>query len=478
MSWRDNGVGADPALEALQSMPVSTPKRLYVTTGQHDTPPNDFEFDQQLRMRERWFARFLKGDPEPIEDGPLVRSAALPADAATYTDPTSLWRHRADDSLPPQSSTLSRLFLREGGALSAQAPTTSEPPQRVVHRMPPGYTAQQWAQSGGGTTLAPTLSVTPLSEHVYTSEPFAEPFEIAGLPTLELALTPMHPRFFVAARLDLIPPNGGAVTVGRGAAGERQSGVPSPTTLSIGLDLLDTVVPAGARLQLRVRNHYIVNTSQGEYFHTMPYLSDYDVDVEHSPGALSFVDLPLRQDIELDLTTAATELSVSAPAAVDFGLQSAPAWASTIYFVLMSLSGQGPGLPLPGGDRRTRSSPRRCFPASSGSSTPMAPRALPCSSSPWRRCQPSSSAPICTSPRWLSSVPTSVPAHPSPSSSSPDGTGSSGPSQYGPARTAPNDEPADGTDPADRLSRANSPFARSEELVRQDALSLQVLDLL
>ena len=350
MSWRDNGVGADPALEALQSMPVSTPKRLYVTTGQHDTPPNDFEFDQQLKLRERWFARFLKGDPEPIEDGPLVRSAALPADAATYTDPTSLWRHRADESLPPQSSTISRLFLREGGALSAQAPTTSEPPQRVIHRMPPGYTAQQWAQSGGGTALAPTLSVTPLSEHVYTSEPFAEPFEIAGLPTLELALTPMHPRFFVAARLDLIPPSGGAVTVGRGAAGERQSGAPSPTTLSIGLDLLDTVVPAGARLQLRVRNHYIVNTTQGEYFHTMPYLSDYDVDVEHSPGALSFVDLPLRQDIELDLTTAATELSVSAPAVVDFGLQSAPAWASTIYFVLMSLSGQGPGLPLPGGD--------------------------------------------------------------------------------------------------------------------------------
>ena len=106
-------------------------------------------------------------------------------------------------------------------------------------------------------------------------------------------MTPLHPRFFVAARLDLIPPNGGAVTVGRGAAGERQPGAPSPTTLSIGLDLLDVVVPAGARLQLRVRNHYIVNTPQGEYFHTMPYLSNYDVDVEHSPGALSFVDLPL-----------------------------------------------------------------------------------------------------------------------------------------------------------------------------------------
>jgi len=350
MSWRDNGVGADPALAALQSMPASTPKRLYVTTGQHDTPLNDYELDQQLRMRERWFARFLKADPEPIEDGPLVRSVALPPDAATYTDPTSLWRHRADESLPPQLSSTSRLFLRAGGTLSAQAPTTSEPPQRVSHQVPPGYTALQWGQSGGGTAVVPTLNVTPLSEHVYTSAPFAETFEIAGLPTLELAVTPLHPRFFVAARLDLIPPNGGAVTVGRGAAGERQPGAPSPTTLSIGLDLLDVVVPAGARLQLRVRNHYIVNTPQGEYFHTMPYLSNYDVDVEHSPGALSFVDLPLRQTVELDLTTAATELSVSAPAPVGFGLRSAPAWASSIYFVAMSLSGQGPALPLPGGD--------------------------------------------------------------------------------------------------------------------------------
>ena len=351
MSWRDNGVGADPALAALQSMPASTPKRLYVTTGQHDTPPNDYEFDQQLRMRERWFARFLKADPEPIEDGPLVRSAALPSDAATYTDPTSLWRQRADGSLPPQGSSTSRLFRRAGGALSAQAPTTSEPPQRITHQVPPGYTALQWGQSGGGTAVAPTLNVTPLSEHVYTSAPFAETFEIAGLPTLELAVTPLHPRFFVAARLDLIPPSGGAFNVGRGAAGERQPGGPTPTTLSIGLDLLDVVVPAGARLQLRVRNHYIVNTPQGEYFHTMPYLSGYSVDVEHRPGALSFVDLPLRPAVELDLTTAATELSLSAPAPVGFGLRSAPEWASSIYFVAISLSGQGPAVPLPGGDQ-------------------------------------------------------------------------------------------------------------------------------
>jgi len=351
MSWRDNGVGADPALAALQSMPASTPKRLYVTTGHHDTPPNNYERDQQLRMRERWFERFLKGDPEPIEDGPLVRSAALPADAATYTDPTSLWRHRADDSLPLQPSSTSRLFLRAGGTLSAQAPMTSEPAQRVSHQVPPGYTALQWGQSGGGTAVAPTLNVTPLFEHVYTSAPFAETFEIAGLPTLELAVTPLHPRFFVAARLDLIPPSGGAFTVGRGAAAERQPGGPSPTTLSLGLDLLDVVVPAGARLQLRVRNHYIVNTPQGAYFHTMPYLSGYDVDVEHSPGALSFVDLPLRPTVELDLTTAATELSVSAPAPVGFGLRSAPDWASSIYFIAMSLTGQGPAVPLPGGDR-------------------------------------------------------------------------------------------------------------------------------
>ena len=350
MSWRDNGVGADPALAALQSMPASTPKRLYVTTGHHDTPPNNYERDQQLRMRERWFARFLKGDQEPIEDGPLVRSAALPVDAATYTDPTSLWRHRADDSLPPQPASTSRLFLRADSTLSAHPPTTSEPAQRVSHQVPPGYTALQWGQSGGGTAVAPTLNATPLSEHVYTSAPFAEALEIAGLPTLELAVTPLHPRFFVAARLDLIPPSGGAFTVGRGAAGERQPGGPSPTTLSIGLDLLDVVVPAGARLQLRVRNHYIVNTPQGAYFHTMPYLSGYDVDVEHSPGALSFVDLPMRPTVELDLTTAATELSVSAPAPVGFGLRSAPDWASSIYFIAMSLTGQGPAVPLPGGD--------------------------------------------------------------------------------------------------------------------------------
>ena len=114
--------------------------------------------------------------------------------------------------------------------------------------------------------------------------------------------------------------------------------------------MLDVVVPAGARLQLRVRNHYIVNTPQGEYFHTMPYLSGYDVDVEHSPGALSFVDLPLRNSVELDLTTSATALSVAAPAPVDVALRSAPTWASSVYFVAMSLSGQGPALPLPGGD--------------------------------------------------------------------------------------------------------------------------------
>ena len=349
LSWRDNGAGGDTALAALQSMPTSTPKRLYLSTGQHGTPQNDYQASLQLQLRARWFARFLKDDPEPIEQGPTVLSAALPGDATTYNDPTALWRHRADAALPPTNAVTTSYFLRSAGALSTQAPTANEPADRIVHSVPPGYTALQWGQSGGGVNASAMFAQMPLSDQVYTTPPFPDAIEIAGTPMLELRVTPLDPRFFVAARLDVLPPSGGELTVGRGATGIRQPGSPTATTLRLGLDLVDVVVPAGSRLRLSVRNHFLVRSGQNEAFHTMPYLTNYTVDVEHSPGALSFLELPTRPAVALDVSTASTMLSTSAPLPIDLTLRSSPDWAGSIYFLALTQAGQGPAIPLPGG---------------------------------------------------------------------------------------------------------------------------------
>jgi predicted acyl esterase len=350
MAWHDESMPAEPALRALASMPATTPKRALLTTGNHGTPTNAYESARVDEIRRAWFDRFLKGAFEPVELGPPVLSAVIPPTAAEYLTGSTLWRHRADASFPPANATPAVWHLRQGGQLAAAAPTTNEPAELVQHTMPAGYDLQAWRADGAGTNVTQALARLPLSSFSYTTPPFAQAEEIAGVPTLRLELTPQQARFLLAARLEIVPTSGNPQVVAQGGRGAFLAGGPTPTTLTIELSATDCVVPAGARLRLSVRNHFLVKAAAVESFRCMPPFVPSTTAIEHRPGMASRLELPMRPFVGLDAATATTSLDLAQPAPASFTLRSSPAFAGSSYWLLGSLLGQGPATPLPGGD--------------------------------------------------------------------------------------------------------------------------------
>ena len=351
MAWLDETMNANTSLQALAGMNAAAGRRAFLTTGNHGTPSNAYEGARTDAVRRAWFERFLQHGAEPTELGPPVTSACLPATRAEYLTSTTLWRHRADEQFPPTTVVQSPYYLRQGGALSTTAPSTNESPDAIQHTVPPGYDLTAWRADGAGQNVALALARLPLSRFQYTTPPFATATELAGIPRLQLEVTPLQPRFLLAARLEVVPPTGTPQVLAVGGLGVQQTGSPVPTTVTIELGATACVVPAGARLRLSVQNHYLVMSAAAEAFRYMPCFTSSRVEIEHRPGAASRLDLPLRSEPGLDVTTAATQIALAAPAPIVFTVRSSPLRAGGIYWLLGSLLGQGPPLLWPGGER-------------------------------------------------------------------------------------------------------------------------------
>lgn len=109
-------------------------------------------------------------------------------------------------------------------------------------------------------------------------------------------------------------------------------------------------MPAGGRLRLSVRNHYLVKPAALDAFRCLPPFVPSTVAIEHRPGLLSQLTLPMRPQVGIDAATATRQLDLAQPAPVAFTLRSSAAFSGSPYWLLASLLGQGPATPLPGGD--------------------------------------------------------------------------------------------------------------------------------
>lgn len=350
MAWLDESMPVDPTLRALAAMPATTPKRALLTTGNHGTPTNAYEAGRVDEVRRAWFDRFLKGAFEPVELGPPVLSAVLPSSAAEYLTGSTLWRHRADAALPPANVAPSVWHLRQGGQLTVAPPTTNESPELVQHTMPAGYDLQAWRADGAGTNVTQALARMPLSSFSYTTPPFAAATELAGAPSVRLEVTAQQARFLLAARLEVVPPTGNPQIIAQGGRGVFLASAPAVATVAFDLSTTACVVPAGGRLRLSVRNHYLVKPAALDAFRCLPPFVPSTVAIEHRPGLLSQLTLPMRPQVGIDAATATRQLDLAQPAPVAFTLRSSAAFSGSPYWLLASLLGQGPATPLPGGD--------------------------------------------------------------------------------------------------------------------------------
>jgi predicted acyl esterase len=230
-------------------LPETTPHKGLFGVWEHATPGSqgvgrDWERADFLPMATAWFDRYLKGIDTGVEAWP---------DVQVQGSDGQWW---VADEYPTMSGPVGQLALGPEGTLGATDPTGSS-----------SYTERR----------VPSGTPGPEERAVFETEPVAEPLHLTGQPMLDLWVSSNLPDGHVAAKLEIIGPNGQPTTVpGTASAAQATYGVRSlmhiepmengwfeqelgelfptdtPTSVIVRLLPTDLLVPPGHRLRLTV----------------------------------------------------------------------------------------------------------------------------------------------------------------------------------------------------------------------------------
>lgn len=252
----DRRVGPKVQAGVFDAIPATTPRAGLFGVWDHEWP-DDFDFNGPLASPRRdweridweamvvaWYDRYLQGIDSGTDRWPVAQVQG--------TD--GQWRSASTwPSVPGPERTFA---LGPGGVLGADAPTGST---LYLETPLPELELEGLPSDLPGTTA------------VFTTAPVAERLELIGAPVLDLWVQLLLPDSHVTVRLEAVDAQGRRIThesrtIGARSAQHRDpivagrfrqaSGSPAPIgqpfLLSIRLDPIDLVVPAGARLRLTV----------------------------------------------------------------------------------------------------------------------------------------------------------------------------------------------------------------------------------
>lgn len=340
VSWLDLFMAPNLSFEAFRLLPQSTPKRIHVATGFHGTPLNTYQILLRQEITFSWLDRFLKQLGERVELGPPVSSALIPSDPRLYNHTLSLWRHRADLTFPPQRSTDKRLYLRAAGRLLESKPTGVEGPGVIRHTLPVGYGVRDFQKdTDPWGRIVPKFSFSSL---IFRSEPVPAEVELAGSPAVTLDVRPTRPEVQIGLRLFAITPEGRVQQLSSGGVGLRGADTTRSQPVRIVMGATGCLLPKGTRLAIEIANQAIQTPATTDAYRLIPMFHDFQLSIGYQPGRLSFVDLPLRTEVQPDLSTADTVILMDKPGAQTLFLRSAANRRNLPYLILASLSGEAP----------------------------------------------------------------------------------------------------------------------------------------
>jgi putative CocE/NonD family hydrolase len=213
----------------------------------------------------RWWDHWLKGEDTGIDDDPMLRAwmqDSVPPDTS-YGHRPGHWVGEAcwpSPEIDPRRYALTRHHLVPGDGARVDRHRVD-----VCSPLSVGLFAGKWASYAATPDLPSDQREEDGGALVFDTEPFDEPLEIFGLPTLELEVASDRPVAMVAARLSDVAPNGAATRVTYGLLNlTHRDGSEHPQPLEpgttyrveVGLNGIAQVFPAGHRLRLSLSTSY------------------------------------------------------------------------------------------------------------------------------------------------------------------------------------------------------------------------------
>lgn len=249
----------DAILRMLESL--SVPRRGIIGPWAHlwphfATPGPRVGFLQEAL---RWWDRWLKEEPNGVEDEPMLLSYlqdAVPPQAY-YDERPGTWL--ADEQWPSEQVELRPVRLTGERIAELDGPVGDEAVLPVSSVQPHGI--------AGGRSAAYALSFEQAVDQriddgyalCFDSEPLSEPLDVLGIPEAELTLTSDRPQAMVAVRLVDVAPDGTATLVTRGVLNlahrdshEHPADVPVGEAFTVRFPLHATGYRVPARHRLRV----------------------------------------------------------------------------------------------------------------------------------------------------------------------------------------------------------------------------------
>ncbi len=192
---------------------LAGPRKLYLGTVGHGSPNIASERKFRQDWTDRWFDRWLKGEPNGIDKSPEVEVAVF-----------DTWRHLSLTSFPPPEVTMTNYYLEgsdeDGGRLGREDrvdrtehlkrnsdlqsvdPANALTSQTLEHRVDEGFQLAEFYESRGRIgTAQGILERIRLDSLRYSTGPVQEDLLIVGVPEVQLSLTGTAATRQIALRL-------------------------------------------------------------------------------------------------------------------------------------------------------------------------------------------------------------------------------------------------------------------------------------
>ncbi len=210
-----------------------------------------------------WWDRWLKGEPGPADQWPLLRAwMQEPAAPATfYAERPGRWI--AEDEWPPRSTSPWPLALSADGALTGGTVVPGE--LRIIGDQRCGETQGVWCANGMRDELPDDQRADDERSLTFDTPPLEKRVELLGYPELALELASDQPLAALSARLTDVAPDGASALISWGLLNltHRDSHEdPEPLQpgrryrISLRLNALGQAVEPGHRLRLALTPTY------------------------------------------------------------------------------------------------------------------------------------------------------------------------------------------------------------------------------